>query len=599
MSDVSKLKINNVTYNIKDSLALRDAPSDGEEYVRKNGAWEISSGGESDSIVFGDDSVIIQPGEGVGFYGDAINFENGSAIITTSERTIKNLWDIVADSFTTTVSYSTDDYVIHEENLYQFITDHPAGEWNDEDVVVTTIEDGLNSENSGGSGGNENNSKAQIMYYYEQTVNTATNAEIFRIIDPRINTDTVVLECAFANPEYIIGKVSWTSYEGYIAFTGTCTTVTTANITLAYKTEDNISNRLFTLLWENPNPNNAFASQTISLDLSKYEIIAIKSANDVNASDDYRTYQITQSLTDGKRYKLFSSNTARINGVHQIFTRDYIPTATGILFGNGCSKSTTATETTTNERILVPQAIYGISKYSELDLKDDSKVSKSGDTMTGHLRMEAPSKFVHQSFDYSEDETPSEYYFINALEIHDSGDNNMGYIQHVVAPGLNNKMGINISAARHVNDAPVYHGLSLTIDSNGNKNVTIDQAAWRNALGNIPWVSSSTTLPLSASGIIASENANLHRSGNVVTFNFYGNLTVTSANTYYNIATIPSGYRPASKLAFYTFAYQSATLKGTARFSFTNDTTTLYFATNVSGGPYTYGCSAAWITADS
>ena len=49
MSDISKIKINDTTYNVKDSLALRDAPLDGGEYVRKNGEWSISSGGSTDS----------------------------------------------------------------------------------------------------------------------------------------------------------------------------------------------------------------------------------------------------------------------------------------------------------------------------------------------------------------------------------------------------------------------------------------------------------------------------------------------------------------------------------------------------------------------
>lgn len=367
MSDVSKLKINNVTYNIKDSLALRDAPSDGEEYVRKNGAWEISSGGESDSIVFGDDSVIIQPGEGVGFYGDAINFENGSAIITTSERTIKNLWDIVADSFTTTVSYSTDDYVIHEENLYQFITDHPAGEWNDEDVVVTTIEDGLNSDsgdsgNSGGEGG-----KAKVMYFYEQTVNTATNAEIFRITDSRINTDTVVLECTFADPSYITSDVIWTSYEGYIAFTGTCTTATTANVTMAYKTENSISDRLMTLLWENPNPTSNFANQTISLDLSQYEVILFIVKQDTN--NNYGNERaIDQNLGFvGETITLHVINHIVPNGATSqnswISTRNADIITTGITFGTGYGKRMSdSTIGTANNQYCIPLKIYGISK---------------------------------------------------------------------------------------------------------------------------------------------------------------------------------------------------------------------------------------------
>lgn len=76
---------------------------------------------------------------------------------------------------------------------------------------------------------------SEIMYFYQQTVNAATNAEIFRITNANITTDTVVLECTFAAPANITSNVSWTSYSGYIAFTGTCTAGTTANVTLGKK----------------------------------------------------------------------------------------------------------------------------------------------------------------------------------------------------------------------------------------------------------------------------------------------------------------------------------------------------------------------------
>lgn len=66
MADVSKISVNGTTYNVKDATArtaasnaataasdaqttanskLSDAPSDGSEYVRKDGAWAVASGG--------------------------------------------------------------------------------------------------------------------------------------------------------------------------------------------------------------------------------------------------------------------------------------------------------------------------------------------------------------------------------------------------------------------------------------------------------------------------------------------------------------------------------------------------------------------------
>lgn len=78
-----------------------------------------------------------------------------------------------------------------------------------------------------GSSGN-----SSISYFTNRTVSVASNAEILRITDPKITTATVVLECTFANPSAISGTVSWTSYDGYISFVGTCTSSTTANVTL-------------------------------------------------------------------------------------------------------------------------------------------------------------------------------------------------------------------------------------------------------------------------------------------------------------------------------------------------------------------------------
>ena len=74
-----------------------------------------------------------------------------------------------------------------------------------------------------------------VRYFTSQTVSVASNAEMFRITNASITADTVVLECVFANPTYITSDVTWTSYAGYITFTGTCTTATTANVTLAIK----------------------------------------------------------------------------------------------------------------------------------------------------------------------------------------------------------------------------------------------------------------------------------------------------------------------------------------------------------------------------
>ena len=77
---------------------------------------------------------------------------------------------------------------------------------------------------------------SDILYFYQQAVSSATSAEIMRITDSAITADTVVVSCQFSQPWNIIGNnVTWTSYAGYISFTGTCVAATTANVTLAKK----------------------------------------------------------------------------------------------------------------------------------------------------------------------------------------------------------------------------------------------------------------------------------------------------------------------------------------------------------------------------
>lgn len=81
----------------------------------------------------------------------------------------------------------------------------------------------------------EINGKSAITYYTSRVVSVANAAEILRITDSSITTNTVVLECTFANPACVSGDVTWTSYAGYISFIGTCTAATTANVTLGTK----------------------------------------------------------------------------------------------------------------------------------------------------------------------------------------------------------------------------------------------------------------------------------------------------------------------------------------------------------------------------
>ena len=94
------------------------------------------------------------------------------------------------------------------------------------------------SYSSGGGGGGEGD--ASVLYFYNRTVSVATNAEILRISSANIDANSVVLECTFANPLAVSGTITWTSYDGYISFVGTCTEATTANVAVSGITEGDL-----------------------------------------------------------------------------------------------------------------------------------------------------------------------------------------------------------------------------------------------------------------------------------------------------------------------------------------------------------------------
>lgn len=75
-------------------------------------------------------------------------------------------------------------------------------------------------------------SKSKLVRFTAQAVSVASGAEIFRITDSDITTDTEVVSVEFADPSYITAGGSWTSYTWYVAFTGTCTAATTADVIL-------------------------------------------------------------------------------------------------------------------------------------------------------------------------------------------------------------------------------------------------------------------------------------------------------------------------------------------------------------------------------
>lgn len=182
-----------------------DAPIDGDAYVRKNGNWAISSGGS---------------GGGIGL-GDTVTYGNDNdLLITSGVSTAQELYDIDSDAFSPAINYNIGDYTIYGGKLYRFTSTHAAGAWNSSHVTVVNITNEL---------------KNKILYFADQSVSVTTNDVIFTINDNRITENTILLNCNFVNPEYVASKIQWSSHNGYISFSSSCTISTTANVALGQK----------------------------------------------------------------------------------------------------------------------------------------------------------------------------------------------------------------------------------------------------------------------------------------------------------------------------------------------------------------------------
>ena len=79
----------------------------------------------------------------------------------------------------------------------------------------------------------------EVLWFSGQTVSAANNAQICRVpasgTNSAITTSHVVSEVVWGNPAYITSDVTWTTYSGYVVFTGTCTASTTVTFQLSKK----------------------------------------------------------------------------------------------------------------------------------------------------------------------------------------------------------------------------------------------------------------------------------------------------------------------------------------------------------------------------
>lgn len=112
-----------------------------------------------------------------------------------------------------------------------------------------------------------------------------------------------------------------------------------------------------TLLWENPNPSSAFATQIVSLDLSEYDFVEIIFAYSTSALSDTDT----RKAHIGSGGKVLFGVSLTTSGNPYIMSRGFSVANGGVTFEAPYRKQQNASASaTTNNTDAIPLRIYGI-----------------------------------------------------------------------------------------------------------------------------------------------------------------------------------------------------------------------------------------------
>lgn len=185
-----------------------------------------------------DDTIGITPAEGTNytlFMGEPTNLV---------ERIIAPLEDNPA-----TVAYTTGRQIIYNDYLYEVIQNIAIG-----DVLIAYEDDPTNANIKLASpvetqvlalDGRLDAAEADIddlqdaaenkVLFFENVACSATTGNFLTKSDAKITADHILTECVFANPAAITTDVTWTTANGSLTLNGTCTSATTATITLVKK----------------------------------------------------------------------------------------------------------------------------------------------------------------------------------------------------------------------------------------------------------------------------------------------------------------------------------------------------------------------------
>ena len=235
---------------------------------------------------------------------------------------------------------------------------------------------------------------------------------------------------------------------------------------------------------------------------------------------------------------------------------------------------------------------------SEYDALNNGKVSKSGnDTMTGNLTIASGSPNLgikNTDIDTTVETAMSDTEYAT-LGFYDKNGYYAGYVE-AAQYSTDGHISVNLVARTRnpANTGNINHGLYLGIKKDGTKTVTLDQAAWRSALGlnTITYNSGWQTLTLnSAFQLYGSTPVQYRRIGNIVEIE--GIIQPTAEITGGGSATIgvlPVGYRPSTT--------QFQVCQGSTKNSWLleiNSEGTVSFQRYGAGGSYVTAPTTAWL----
>ena len=185
-----------------------------------------------------DDTIGITPAEGTNytlFIGEPTNLV---------ERIIAPLEDNPA-----TVAYTTGRQIIYNDYLYEVIQNIAVG-----DILIAYEDDPTNANIKLASpvetqvlalDGRLDAAEDDIddlqdaaenkVLFFANVACSATTGNFLTKSDAKITADHILTECVFANPSAITTDVTWTTANGSLTLNGTCTSATTATITLVKK----------------------------------------------------------------------------------------------------------------------------------------------------------------------------------------------------------------------------------------------------------------------------------------------------------------------------------------------------------------------------